>query len=97
MKHLCVKFRTIVLTQVVKAAVRTVSLWVNLYYMLLRAAAAAEAYMISENPNNELADSNPFTCISAIFSIPAVLVGRDLAWFCSKLSKLSRSQCVCGR
>jgi len=43
-------------------------------------------------PNTELADSNNFTCISAIFSIPAVLVGSGPALFCSKLPKLSRSQ-----
>ena len=60
--------------------------------MLIREAATAQACMISEEPNTELADPNHFTCMSTIFSIPAVFVGRDAALFCPSLSKLSRSQ-----
>jgi hypothetical protein len=43
--------------------------------MLLRAAATSEECMISEKLNTEFANSNHFTCISAIFSTLAALVG----------------------
>lgn len=43
--------------------------------MLLRAAATSEVCMITEKLNTEFADSNHFTCISAIFSILAALFG----------------------